>query len=91
MRETKHTQEMKVTASETTQGLHVMTGHKEQCPDSDTKYYSLVLALSTAKVRMVYFQSKAHQMKCFEKLIALQGFKSQLDQYQITPKLVQKG
>ena len=93
MRKSKHTKEVKVTGSDTTEGLHVMAGHKEQCPDTKTKFHSLVLAFSTAnaRVKVVYFQQKEQQMKCFEKLIALQGFKSQLGQFQITPKLVQKG
>ena len=86
MRESTHTKEMKITTSDTTEGLHVMTGHKEQCPDTETKFHSLVLVFSTEKVRVVYFQQKEQQMKCFEKLIALQGFKSQLGQFQIGPE-----
>ena len=82
--------ELQVSHSNTLKGVHIQIGPRGECPQTGTRFYTLVLVLPTTRSRFVYFKSKSVQLEWFQNLLKAQGFRNQQDQYDFTPRPLQR-
>ena len=72
-------------------GAHItLDGQKTQCAETDEVFCSLALTLPTEGTRVIYFKFEQNRQEWYRRLLEAQGFNNEIDQYEITPKPLQK-
>ena len=82
---------MKVAHTNSVAGAHIKLGDKAKCPDTQAVYHSIMLVLPTGNKRIIYFKQIHTQTYVLSRLLALQGFSNQIEQYELQPKPLQRG
>ena len=82
-RKSKSSGELVVAHSTSIDGSHIKMGSGERCPHTKGFYHSVVIVLPSGLKRILYFESPATSQKWVNLLLKLQGFESQINQYQL--------
>ena len=82
-RKSKSSDEIVVAHSTCIDGTHIKLGVVERCPHTKDFYHSVVIVLPSGMKRILYFECSLTSQKWVHMLLKLQGFESQINQYQL--------